>query len=337
MKPSGWVALALLALSPAPAHGSFVIGFGPAFGGLPGSHVSVRFRSPHLSFYASRFTVFPQFGGGYLGPYPFVPFYSGFVPWSAYPLPAWGYPYAGAYNPYAIYGQPPFVMPPIIAPAPPGDPGDALPPQAPAAAGPRGRGAPLRGEPAGRFRPVGPQDRERARQPLLPELAPIAPRPAPPRVPNPLAEQAALVQAGRKAFTSGLYGRAAELFQQATAAAPALADAFFLLAQTQLALGKYQEAVATIHQGLAKQPDWPTDGPSLRELYAADPGAWAEHRRQLDEAATAWPGDPALDFLRAYVYWFDGRRDEARALFRQVRERVAKPEVIDRFLAAPSA
>jgi thioredoxin-like negative regulator of GroEL len=146
-----------------------------------------------------------------------------------------------------------------------------------------------------------------------------------------------LVRAGRRAFAAGESGRAAEIFRLAIATAPEIGSAYFLLAQAQLALGKYHDAVASIHQGLAKQPDWPTAGPPLSELYAGDAGALAEHERQLDEAAAARPDDPALDFLRAYVRWFDGRRDEARALFRQVRERVTRQEAVDRFLQPPGA
>ena len=101
--------------------------------------------------------------------------------------------------------------------------------------------------------------------------------------------------------------------------------------------GAHGAHLPSIHLGLAKQPDWPTAGPPLRELYAGDAGALAEHGRLLDEAAAARPDDPALEFLRAYVRWFDGRRDEARALFRKVRASVTKPEAVDRFLQAPGA
>ena len=53
------------------------------------------------------------------------------------------------------------------------------------------------------------------------------------------------------------------------------------------------------------------------------------------EIATFLRDDPSLDFLRAYVRWFDGRRAEARTLFLQVRDRVTRPEVIDCFLRVP--
>jgi tetratricopeptide (TPR) repeat protein len=184
---------------------------------------------------------------------------------------------------------------------------------------------------AGRFRPVGPNDRERAREPIRAELP--APRPAEPQ--NPLARHDALLQSGRRAFASGEYGRAVELFKQAIERAPAIGASYFLLAQSQFALGKYLEAVASIHEGLLRQPDWPAFGQPLRELYAIDLEAFAEHQRRLNDAAAHRPDDTALEFLRAYVHWFDGRRDEARLLFQQLRDRVTRPAAIDRFLQVP--
>jgi hypothetical protein len=330
------VALAVLALAPAPARAHFFLGVGPAMNGLIRPGVTVRFQTLHLSPVVVRPTFFTTFGGGYLGSNPFLPAYSGFAPWGAFG-PLGGMPYGGLYNPYGLYGSSPVILPPVVIGAQPGDGGGGNAPPAPppvAVQPPQGGrvGAP-RGEAAGRFRPVGPKERERAKEPIRAEVPP-PPRPAPPPF-DPMVEHGALLRAGRKAFATGEYGRAAELFHQATTTAPEAGSAYFLLAQAQIALGKYPDAVATIHQGLAKQPDWPTVGPPLRELYAGDAAALAEQERLLDETAVARPDDLALDFLRAYVRWFDGRRDEARALFRKVRERVTKPEAVDRFLQAP--
>jgi hypothetical protein len=332
MKLSGWLALAVLISVPLSAHAHNVFGLGPGVGGAAGSGFSVRFHSPHVSFSATRLTVFPVFGGSFFRPPVYaVPVYAGYGPWFGPPYLWGGSPFFNGFNPYGFSGMSPIILPPMAVPALPAEPGVVNPPPAPA---PRVPG-PQPGQVAGRFRPVGPLDRERARDPIRAEAVPI-PRPAP-RVPNPLAEHDELLQAGRRAFAAGEYGRAGELFRLAITTAPELASAYFLLAQVELALGKYPDAAATIHRGLARQEDWRTTGPALRDLYAGNLGAFAEHKRRLDAAANDRPGDAALDFLRAYVGWFDGRRDEARALFRQVRERVIKPEVIDRFLQAPAA
>src|SRR5439155_20322922 len=98
--------------------------------------------------------------------------------------------------------------------------------------------------------------------------------------------------------------------------------------------GKYPDAGAARVRGAANQADGPAAGPALRDLCDRRPERLAEHRRDLEEAAAAAPADPALAFLRAYVRWFDAQRDDARMLFRQLRDRVSKPEVIDHFLGA---
>ncbi|HEY1379989.1 MAG TPA: tetratricopeptide repeat protein [Gemmataceae bacterium] len=271
-----------------------------------------------------RVVIFPTIGGGpFFGP-PFVPLSGGNVlPWGGYPPPLlWG-----SYPAFGFGGAGPAIMPRIVIDAQPLGP-EAGPP--PAANPPRGRGAGLQGERASRFRPVGQADREQAGRPVRAEPAP------PPAAlpPDPKAEHVTLILNGRRAFAAGEYGRSAELFLRATAAHPESADADFLLAQAQLALGKYPEAVAAAFRGMSRQPDWPATGPALRDLYGGQAERLSEHRRRLDEAVAADPADPALAFLRAYVVWFVGDRDSARALFRALRDRVSRPDVIDRFLAS---
>jgi hypothetical protein len=305
------MALALLSLLPASANAYFAHGVGPAFNALIGTHAGHPFHSPHLAFHTTRLTVFPTIG----------------VPWGGY-SPLLGYPYLGAYGPYGVYGMSQWVLPPVVVAPVPND--IAVPKELPP---PAARPAP-RGEAAGRFRPVEPLDRDRAREPIRADLPP--PRPVTPPFAQPPLDHGDLLQSGRRAFAAGEYGRAAEMFRQALATAPPNSNSPFLLAQCQFALGKYADAVATIHQVLAQTPEWPATGSPFRELYAGDAQAFADHLQRLEDAAASRAGDPALNFLRAYVRWFDSRRSEARVLFRQVRERVAKPEAIDRFLQVPA-
>src|SRR5207249_8650975 len=118
MKPSGWMALALVSLLPASANAYFPQGVGPAVNALIGSQAGNRFHSTHLAVHVTRLTVFPTVGVGYLGGYPFIPAFAGVVPWGGY-SPLLGYPYLGAYNPYGVYGMSPWVLPPVVvAPVP---------------------------------------------------------------------------------------------------------------------------------------------------------------------------------------------------------------------------
>src|SRR5262249_5726433 len=121
---------------------------------------------------------------------------------------------------------------------------------------------PLPGDPAGRFRPIPPGNRERAQMRAAP------PRPAdrpPPEFPpppqpeaDPQAEHARLLRLGKDLFARGEYGWAAHRFRQAAALRPGDAEGQFLLAQALFAQGRYAEAVDAIHAGMRLRPDWPT-------------------------------------------------------------------------------
>jgi Tetratricopeptide repeat len=321
MKRSGWVVVALWSVLPVTARAQGLLG--PPIGRPVGPHAAFHHHSPPFALNAPRVTVFRSLAGGYLAGYPFSPAYAGFVPWGASPFDGG----------LGLYGLTPLWMPSVVV-APPINGLDENPVPPAAAPVPRGRGGLMPGSKAGRFRPVGPQDRERAKLPVGVEPAPPVRPAAPPLPPDPRDEQADLLRFGRQAFATGAYGRAADLFRRAVAAVPESASPYFLLAQAQIALGKYAEAVAAIHQGMDRLPDWPTIGTPLLALYEGNGAAFSDHLRELDAAAAERPADPTLLFLQAYVRWFDGRRAEARELFRRVRDRVTRPEVIDRFLRA---
>jgi thioredoxin-like negative regulator of GroEL len=142
---------------------------------------------------------------------------------------------------------------------------------------------------------------------------------------------------GRQAFAAQEYGRAARFFKQASDDHPDNAAAYFLLAQAQFALGKYRDAVASIHAGLRLDKEWPASRFKPVALYGVNAGDHAEHRAQLQDALKRQPNDAVLLFLSAYQLWFDGQEDEARRLFGQARKLVTEPRFIDLFLIGPPA
>lgn len=197
---------------------------------------------------------------------------------------------------------------------------------------PQEQEAPLPGAPRGGFRPVLPEDRARAQQPAPPPRKP--PPPPRPEEPNadPKVESARQLAQGKQAFAAREYGRAERQFQQATVLVPNEALPYFLLAQAQFALGKYREAVSSIHAGLRLQRDWPGHAFRPIELYGANVADYADHLDQLRDALRRNPDDPVLLFLLAYQLWFDGQKEEARVLFRQAAARAVDPSFIDLFL-----
>jgi hypothetical protein len=191
---------------------------------------------------------------------------------------------------------------------------------------------PLPGDVRGGFRPaVRPQDRAQgvpAKQPD--KKVDDAKRDAMPERGDP-------VFMGRQTFANREYGRASRFFKRATEDHPDNPAAHFLLAQAQFALGKYRDAVASIHAGLRLDKDWPTSRFKPVALYGANAADYGEHRADLQEALKRRPDDAVLLFLSAYQLWFDGQEDEARRLFGQARKLVTEPRFIDLFLIGPPA
>jgi tetratricopeptide (TPR) repeat protein len=173
--------------------------------------------------------------------------------------------------------------------------------------------------------------------PPVPQNPPPAARPEPPRQPQVEEredEKARLIRLGREAMAAAEYGRAADRFRQAGAVAPGEALPKLLLAQALLALGKYRDAVDSLSAGLTLEPNWSASAFRPLELYGPNVVDYSDHLRRLEETLARHPDDPVLLFLTAYALWFDGRKDEARLLFRRALPGAPDPAVIERFLGA---
>jgi hypothetical protein len=182
-------------------------------------------------------------------------------------------------------------------------------------------------------------ERVRPEAPAMPKKADKVPelprKPAPERpADNPKEENARLVALAREAFAAGEFGRAERRLAQAIRAEPKEPLPYFLLAQAQLALGQFREAVDSIDDGTRRKANWPGERFRVRELYDDNEEEFDEHRKRLEETLERNPNDFFLLFLRGYQLWFDGKQNDARALF----ERAAKvaPEkykaIVNRFL-----
>ncbi len=234
-----------------------------------------------------------------------------------------------------VYSPPP---PPVVIAPPPITP-PALPQRPPEEVEPPRPKAPADNA-GGGFRPVRPPEEPRP-APKPPEPPKEKPREKPAELPrppfpdtDPRAESARLTALGLEAFAEAQYGRAAQRFRQATQVNPNDARAHLLLAQAEVALGKYDEAVEAIHQGMRLDPDWATAKFRPVALYNGNVADWPEHLQRLQEALTQHPNDGVLLFLTAYQLWFDGRQDEARALFQLAAAVAADKSFSERFLLA---
>jgi Tfp pilus assembly protein PilF len=277
------VAAAALLLVAGASHAQIVGGFGQRH--VVGFHVR---NGP--------FSSFTYVAGGY--GFGFGPIYG--------PVPSWYYGWPGipvVTNPYAV--QPPVVIQNIIQPPPAGGPPPVqqgfVPPE------------------------LGPAAKPALKAPKVAARVPVVPPPPPARIevqepakkPLGRADADRLAESGRKAFTSGQYGRALELFRRAAEIMPNEGSVHFLISQAEFALGKYREAVAAITAGMTVRPDWPDARFVARDLYWKSPELFDDHLKALRQSVAAFPDDADLLFLLGHQLWFDGKPDEARPLLQK--------------------
>ena len=146
----------------------------------------------------------------------------------------------------------------------------------------------------------------------------IAPEPPAP-APLGRADADHIAEAGRKAFAGGQYGRALELFRRAATITPNEPSAHYLISQALFALGKYRESVAAIATGMALRADWSEARFVARDLYGRKPEAFDDQLQSLRQAVDQFPADATLLFLLGHQLWFDGKREEAKALISKAR------------------
>jgi tetratricopeptide (TPR) repeat protein len=320
------VLVALLGLVPA-AQAQLVLVPSPYAAGYPAGGFAIGVGRAGRHGYLSGFVS----GGGY---------YSSYYGYPLYPV-----------GPTRITVVQVVSPPPVVVTAQPG--ADAAParPQGELVEPPAEKAPPGDG---GGFRPVRPPVPP---PPKVPEVPPLnAPpkakpkEPAPPEKPNekpaaqpprpprpeadPRAESARQGVLGKAAFAAGEYGRAAQRFRQAIQVNPNDGLPYFLLAQAEVALGKYDQAVAAIQAGMRLERDWPAADFRPVRLYDANVTDWPEHLQALEDALARHPDDAVLLFLSAYELWFDGRRDEARILFQQAAAVAPDRSFSERFLLA---
>lgn len=148
------------------------------------------------------------------------------------------------------------------------------------------------------------------------------------------AEMQKLVRKGNDAFATGDYKQALNLYQQAVAAAPLEPAPYFHLAQAHFALGRFIEAGVAIERGMRLHPQWPSAAFQPRAMYRDHAGDYERHLGALAEEVGRNINDESLLFLLAYQLWFDGRREEAVALFRRAAALAHDTTLIERFLKA---
>jgi tetratricopeptide (TPR) repeat protein len=190
---------------------------------------------------------------------------------------------------------------------------------------------PQAGQNAGPFRPRDADKPNAPPSPVIPELPPPGPA-KPPEAERPvIPENATLLERGRAAFAAGEYGRAADIFRRAATADATDPQPLLFLIQSQIALGKYSVASETARSAVEHFPRWTELALRPIELYGAHADDYRSDLMRLDETLAAHPDDSVLLFLAGHALWFDGRKDEARALLRKAARTFP---IAERFLRA---
>ena len=249
-------------------------------------------RHSTLSLSVGAYNIAPAFYSVYSTPYYVAPYgYNGInqvtVVYTAQPTPPAGLPFVAA-APRALRLDDLGMLDPDLRADPPDKP--KQPPPDPKLPG---------GRDAGVFRPLAPDNRDRAVRPVPPEPPP-RPAPQPPErdLPRPVPPEADAkvdgerqLKLGREAYAAREYGRAIQRFREAARRTPDDAMPYFLLGQSLFAAGRYPEAVEAIRAGVGLRPDWPKARFTPRDLYGPIAAVFVDHLRRLREALDLLPDD----------------------------------------------
>ncbi len=333
MKHVRWLAAILgscLAAQELPAQNLVLIPSAPAVlagpFGIGGADIGLSYRRKHVVISINS----AGFGGCAVSSYAFSPYLAGPGCLSVFPGPAVG----GIFVPQPFIA-PLAVLPPsnqdfearvvdmvarqraMLDPVPPRE-GDIMVKidRKPA------EDRPLPGQEAGQFRPIRPEDREKAKLPFKgddarPRKGNDDARPIPGQDIDPKTPVGRFILLGREAYSQEGYGRAVLRFRQASEADGNNADAHLLLGQALCATGKYRDAAAELQHGLLLNPNWPRAAFRPLEMYGPNVADFSLHIQALEDALALQPNDVDLLFLLGYERWFDGRKEEAERLFRR--------------------
>jgi tetratricopeptide (TPR) repeat protein len=128
------------------------------------------------------------------------------------------------------------------------------------------------------------------------------------------------LQFGDRQFTAPNLAGAYDRYKKAAAAAPDLAEPFFRLGHTLAAMGRYEQAAEYFGRGLSLEPNWPTQGLQLTELYRDKAAARLATLDMLKRAAAAQPDDGSVQFVAGVQFFFDGQTDVARGYFERAKD-----------------
>jgi hypothetical protein len=137
---------------------------------------------------------------------------------------------------------------------------------------------------------------------------------------------------GDQQFAAPNLAGAYDRYKKAADAAPDLAEPYFRLGHTLAAMGRYEQAVDSFGRGLNLQPDWPSRGLPLAEIYRDKIAARLATLDMLKRAAANRPDDEHVQFVAGVQFFFDGQAEVARGYFERAKTLGSPAAYIEPFL-----
>ena len=140
------------------------------------------------------------------------------------------------------------------------------------------------------------------------------------------------LQFGDRQFATPNLAGAYDRYKKAAAAAPDLAQPYFRLGHTLAAMGRSEQAAESFGRGLSLDPNWPTQGLQLAELYRDKVAARLATLDMVKRSAAAQPDDRSVQFVAGVQFFFDGQTGLAREYFERAKALGAPAAHVEPFL-----
>lgn len=118
-------------------------------------------------------------------------------------------------------------------------------------------------------------------------------------------------------FSNEKYVDAYDRYRSAQQTTPNLGVPYFRQGFALIALGRYDAAAKAFKRGLQVEPEWPTSGFSLDQLYGAKQTLKNKHLDAIAAAAASDPSNADLLLLIGVCLWCDGKQERARVFFQR--------------------
>jgi hypothetical protein len=144
---------------------------------------------------------------------------------------------------------------------------------------------------------------------------------------------ATYVDFGDARFREQKFHEAVQRYKTAARTAPDFAESHIKQGLALAASGRYALGVESLRRGLQLDPDWPSRGFALDDIYADNKAAKIGHFEALARTVLADRTDAGALYLLGVLMYFDGHQERAQKLLRRAAEMMGDETVVRPFAA----